>query len=90
MISGYNSEPYPVNNLMQIIAKALHIHGFVYSILIDKYEKEFYATFPARVARGEIQYKEYRLFGLGQAGKAILDVQTGVNFGKCVIIVAEE
>ena len=90
MISVYNNEPYPVKNLMQIISKRLHIHGFIVGFLRHKYEEEFYATVPARVASGELKYKEYRVQGLECAGQAILDVQTGVNFGKCVVIVAEE
>ena len=90
MISAYNNEPYPVKNLMQIIAKRLHIHGFIVGFLREKYEAEFYATVPARVASGQIKYKEYRVHGLERAGQAILDVQTGANFGKCVVAVAEE
>ena len=90
MISGYNNEPHPVKNLFQIITKRLHIHGFVVSFLRHKYEDEFYATVPARVASGELKYNEYRVQGLERAGQAILDVQTGKNFGKCVIVVADD
>ena len=90
MISSYNNEPYFVKNLMHIIGKQLHIHGFLTGLLKGKYEEEFYSTFPARVASGEIKHKEYLVSGLENAGQAILDVQTGANFGKCVVVVAEE
>ena len=90
MISSYNNEPHFIKNLMHIIGKQLHIHGFVVGSLRPKYQEEFYSTFPARVASGEIKYKEYLVSGLENAGQAILDVQTGVNFGKCTVIVAEE
>lgn len=90
MISGYNSAPHPISNLVNIISKQLHIHGFLVNEFQAKYAAEFYATFPARVAAGEIKYNEYLVQGLERAGHAILDVQTGVNFGKCVVVVAEE
>ena len=90
MISGYNSAPHPLKNYVNIIAKSLHIHGFLVNQFQAKYAAEFYSTFPARVASGEIKYNEYRVQGLERAGHAILDVQTGVNFGKCVVVVAEE
>ncbi|KAI8989081.1 NAD-P-binding protein [Trametes punicea] len=90
MISEYNAEPYPVKNLLKIVAQELSIRGFLVASLRPKYEAEFYATFPARVARGEIKYKEHRVHGLENAGQAIVDVQSGRNFGKCVVIVADE
>ena len=58
--------------------------------LEHKYADEFFRTFPARVASGEIKYKEYLVRGLENAGEAILDVQSGKNFGKCVVVVADE
>ena len=91
MISGYNTtEPYHVKNLIQIVGKQLHLHGFIVGYLRRKYVDAFYKSFVPRIARGEIKYKEYLVSGLENAGQAILDVQTGVNFGKCTIVVAEE
>ena len=90
MISGYNGNPYPMKNVMNIITKRLHIHGLLVNDLHPKYLAEFYETIPARVASGEIKYNEYRVSGLEGAGQGILDVLTGRNFGKCVIVVAEE
>ena len=58
--------------------------------LESKYADEFFRTFPARVARGEIKYKEHRVDGLEHAGQAILDVQSGKNTGKMVVVVADE
>ncbi|KAI0772918.1 NAD-P-binding protein [Trametes elegans] len=91
MISQYNTtQPYHVKNLMNIVGRELQIHGFIVGSLRPKYEDEFYATFPARVARGEIKYKEDRVRGLERAGHAIADVQSGRNFGKSVVVVADE
>ncbi|KAI0634325.1 NAD-P-binding protein [Trametes polyzona] len=90
MISQYNTAPYPVKNLMKIVSQELSVHGFIVGSLRHKYVAEFYKSFPARVASGEIKYKEHRVNGLEKAGEAILDVLKGGNFGKSVIIVADE
>ncbi|KAI9065188.1 NAD-P-binding protein [Trametes sanguinea] len=91
MISQYNTtEPYHVKNLRLIVHKELNLHGFLVLSLQDKYAAEFLATVPARVARGEIRYKEDRVRGLENAGRAIVDVQRGRNTGKSVVIVADE
>ena len=58
--------------------------------LEPKYADEFFRTFPARVASGEIKYREHLVQGLDNAGQAILDVQSGKNTGKMVVVVAEE
>ncbi|KAI0672253.1 NAD(P)-binding protein [Trametes maxima] len=90
MISQYNTtEPYPLKNHFKIFEHQVHLHGFLVGPLMHKYIDQFYATFPGRVARGEIKYKEHRVHGLEQAGKAIVDVQSGGNFGKSVLIVAD-
>ena len=92
MASTYNTtELYPVKNLMKIVTKELHIHGFVVlGSLATKYRSEFHANIPGKIARGELKYKEHVLRGLDQAGQGILDVLTGKNFGKCVVVVADE
>ncbi|KAH9854530.1 NAD-P-binding protein [Lenzites betulinus] len=90
MISQYNTAPYYVKNLMKIVAQELSVHGFIVGTLRPKYVAEFYQTFPARVASGEIRYKEDRVQGLERAGDALVDVLRGNNFGKSVVIVADE
>ncbi|RDX54973.1 NAD-P-binding protein [Lentinus brumalis] len=91
MISAYNTKtPYGVANLINIIAQEIHIYGSVVSSLRNKYVEEFYSQFVPRVASGDIKYKEHLVRGLENAGEAILDVQSGKNFGKCVVVVAEE
>ncbi|KAI9065187.1 NAD-P-binding protein [Trametes sanguinea] len=90
MISQYNTtDPYPIKNLMHIVSKELSINGFIVGSIRPKYEDWFYSTWPKRVASGEIKYKEDRVRGLENAGQAIVDVQSGRNFGKSVVIVAD-
>lgn len=92
MASTYNTtEVYPVKNLIKITLKELHIHSFtVIGSLVSKYRNEFYATIPGKIAREELKYKEYVLRGLDKVGQGLLDVLTGKNFGKCIVVVADE
>lgn len=75
---------------MQIVGKQLKISGFIWAAYKDKYEEDFYATLPAKIASGEIKYQEDRTIGLAEAGQAIVDVQKGANKGKKVVIIGEE
>ncbi|OCH84743.1 NAD-P-binding protein [Obba rivulosa] len=59
MISQYNTQdPYPLENLFNIVTKQLKIYGFIVTSLHAKYEAQFYREIPCRVAAGEIKYKE--------------------------------
>ncbi|KDQ64391.1 hypothetical protein JAAARDRAFT_28018 [Jaapia argillacea MUCL 33604] len=90
MISSYNSQPYPVKNLMLIVGKAIKMCGFLVFQFQEKYIEEFYKVVPAKLASGEIKYTEDITRGLEKVGEAILAVQTGKNKAKSVIVVAEE
>ncbi|OCH96221.1 NAD-P-binding protein [Obba rivulosa] len=91
MISQYNTQDqYPIKNLIYVVAKQLKIYGFIVFTLHAKYEEQFYKEMPRRVAAGEIKYQEDFTHGLDKVGEAILDVQTGKNKGKKVIIVAND
>jgi NADPH-dependent curcumin reductase CurA len=64
--------------------------GFVWSTLFPKYREEFYSTIPAKLASGEILYREAIYKGLEMAPQAMCDVQEGRNMGKTVVVVAAE
>ncbi|KAF8881861.1 hypothetical protein BD779DRAFT_1675206 [Infundibulicybe gibba] len=89
MITGYNGNPYPIKNLMHIVAKSLTISGFLVYNFQAKYEEEFYATFPKRLASGELKYTEEVTKGLDKVGDVMLAVQKGTNKAKAVILVAD-
>ncbi|KAF8062309.1 hypothetical protein FPV67DRAFT_266233 [Lyophyllum atratum] len=89
MISGYNGGGKPINNLMLVIAKSLSMNGFIVGTLEHKYEAEFYATVPAKLASGELKYTEEVTEGLDKVGDVILAVQKGTNKAKAVIKVAD-
>ena len=92
MISGYNGSVYPVNNLMQIVGRQLKLSGFLSSnpYLIGKYEEQFYKEIPKQLANGGLKHTEDLTYGLENGGKAILDVQTGRNIGKSVVVIGQE
>ncbi|KAN0091111.1 hypothetical protein V8E55_004677 [Tylopilus felleus] len=90
MISGYNTKPYPVKNLVNIVAKEIKLHGFVVSSLLPKYQDAFYAEVPPFIASGKFKLKEDLSKGLESVGEAILAVQKGTNTGKSVILVADK
>ncbi|KAG8213901.1 hypothetical protein J3R82DRAFT_10646 [Butyriboletus roseoflavus] len=89
MISGYNTKPYPVMNLVGIVMKELKFYGFLVASILPKYKDAFYAEVPALIASGEFKLKEDLAKGLESVGEAILAVQKGANTGKTVIIVAD-
>ena len=66
------------------------MYGFIKTRLDAKYTEQFFRDFPARVASGEIRYKEHVTRGLERAGEALLDVLVGRNFGKSVLVLADE
>jgi NADPH-dependent curcumin reductase CurA len=75
--------------LFNVVTKSIAMHGFNVFQLSEKYEDEFYETVPARIAKGELKYREDVTVGLEKVGEAILAVQTGKNNGKSVIHVAD-
>ena len=78
-----------MKNLQLLLWREIKMYGFLWSSLSPKRGKDFIEKFPERVASGEIKYKEHVMRGLENAGQLILDVQKGKNFGKSVIIVAD-
>jgi len=90
MISGYNGEGQPIRNLMQIVRKSITMNGFIVGTLEHKYEEEFYATFPSKLASGKLKYSEEISVGLETVGDVILAVQKGLNKAKAVIKVADD
>lgn len=90
MISGYNEQAPPVNNLVAIVSKEITISGFLVFSLYPKYGQWFYEEIPQRIASGELKYIEDIKKGLEYGGHAIEDVQRGRNFGKSIVLVADE
>ncbi|PCH38839.1 NAD(P)-binding protein [Wolfiporia cocos MD-104 SS10] len=90
MISIFTGEPYHVKNLFNIDAKGLKISGFIVSSLSQSHQSHFYEMFLKLVKEGKHKYKEDVTKGLERAGHTIIDVITGRNKGKSMILVGEE
>ena len=66
------------------------MNGFIVFNIEPKYNAEFYATIPAKLASGELKYTEEVSKGLDKVGDVIIAVQRGTNQAKAVIEVAEQ
>ena len=75
---------------MQIVRKSLTVSGFIVFKLEAKYNEEFYATVPSKLASGELKYNEEVTKGLENIGDVILAVQKGTNKAKAVVSVADQ
>ncbi|KZV96086.1 NAD(P)-binding protein [Exidia glandulosa HHB12029] len=89
-ISSYNSKPEPIYNTETILWKRIIIRGVLVFDHHEQYLDEFYATFPPKVAKGEIKYVEHVVRSLDETPQLVLDQQKGNNTGKAVIVLADE
>ncbi|PCH38864.1 NAD(P)-binding protein, partial [Wolfiporia cocos MD-104 SS10] len=92
MISAYNGkEPYHMKNLLLIVGKHwCRLRGHLPTRGGHNHLAHFYEMFPRLVKEGKIKYTEDATRGLERAGHTIVDVQTGWNTGKSVMIVSEK
>ncbi|KAJ7250635.1 hypothetical protein C8J57DRAFT_677633 [Mycena rebaudengoi] len=90
MISGYNTGQQGIKNLGMMLSKSIIMYGVFVFHLMPKYDEEFYATVPERLAKGEIKYTEEVSRGLDKIGDVMLGVQKGTNKAKAVIVVSDE
>jgi NADPH-dependent curcumin reductase CurA len=75
---------------MQVVSKSISLQGFIVLRLYSKYDQVFNATMPAKVASGEIKYREDIYDGLDKVGDVLLFVLQGKNKGKAVVHVADD
>jgi len=87
-ISSYNSEPYGVKNIGQMVSKEITFFGFQVFSWLEKYQEAFYNEIPQQIAEGKLDAIEHRVRGLENAGQVILDQQKGTYLGKPIIVVA--
>ena len=91
MASDYNTtNPYHVKNLVKIVTQSLQLHGFVYFYLAHKHIADFRSQYVPSVASGNIKYRTWAVRGLENAQQALVDVLSGKNFGKAILVVADD
>lgn len=91
MISQYNKigEPEGVRNLMSTVYKRIRIKGFMVSDYFSEYDKFLNLVIPY-IREGKITYIEDTAQGLENGPAALLGLFNGRNFGKQVIVVAQD
>ncbi|XP_044500534.1 2-alkenal reductase (NADP(+)-dependent)-like [Mangifera indica] len=90
MISQYNlKQPEGVHNLMHIIPNRVRIKGFAAFDYYGQYSQFLDQVLPM-IREGKIVYVEDIVEGLENAPGALIGLFTGRNFGKQVVLVANE
>jgi NADPH-dependent curcumin reductase CurA len=79
-----------LQNLFQIIPKAITVTGFTLTLLKSKWENDFQDFVIPHLASGELKYSEEVHRGLDKVGDTFLALQKGQNKAKVVIMVADK
>ncbi|EIM83947.1 NAD-P-binding protein [Stereum hirsutum FP-91666 SS1] len=90
-ISNYNDpNAYGLKNYSMFFQKELQMFGFLVFTLYPKYIDRFLADMVPLVKEGKIKHREDVTKGLEHSCQALVDVLSGKNHGKKVILVAED
>jgi len=86
MISQYNTEePYCLKNSICILAKSLHVQGFIVLDNYDEYYVKFLKDMNQWLESSQMKYKEDLVVGIENVPDAFLGMLNGKNFGKLVV-----
>ncbi|KIY68271.1 NAD-P-binding protein [Cylindrobasidium torrendii FP15055 ss-10] len=91
-ISGYNhGYTYPFKNIFNIDKRTLTVNGFgvLDPELAEHWGESFMREIPALFTSGQLKFREEKM-PFEKTGEAIARVQKGENYGKSVLVVAEE
>jgi len=94
MISQYNTAPadaYPIRNLMQMVAKRIKMQGFIVGDpgMGPDYQEEHQRNLQKWIKEGTFKSKLSLTEGIEQAPQGLVDMLTGKNFGKAVLVIKE-
>ena len=87
LISQYNSEAAPVNNIWQLIVQGASIHGFIMTHYIARMA-EAVPQLVEWVASGKLRIDEHIDEGIENALPAFLRLFSGTNEGKMILKLA--
>ncbi|PON50580.1 Alcohol dehydrogenase superfamily, zinc-type [Trema orientale] len=90
MISQYDLEEHQgVRNLMHLIYQRIRMEGF---FVYDHYHlyPEFLETVLPYIRQGKIDYVEHITHGIETGPAALVGLFSGLNFGKSVVVLAQE
>ncbi|TXG72986.1 hypothetical protein EZV62_001565 [Acer yangbiense] len=90
MVSQYNLDhPEGVHNLVNILYKRISMEGFVVFDYMSQYSEFLDMAVPS-IREGKIDYVEDKVEGLENAAAALVELSSGTNVGKVVIVVARD
>lgn len=84
MVSEFNRPPHAHHSLRAILINRLKVQGFIVSDRMDTWP-EIRRALHARVAAGELKFKESIVHGLENAPAAFVGMLKGENFGKQLV-----
>ncbi|KAK7458800.1 hypothetical protein VKT23_009806 [Stygiomarasmius scandens] len=83
-------EGIPMKNLMNIVVRRVTMNGFIMTDLTEKWEKEFNEVIPKKLASGEIKYIEDKTRGLENVVEGLVELMSGKNVGKKIVVVSDD
>ena len=84
LISGYNGQPIPMQNVRSILVNRLKVEGFIVSDHLSDWGTAM-AELDQDVSSGKLKYRETIAEGLKQAPTAFIGLLRGENFGKQLV-----
>ncbi|KAJ5764953.1 Alcohol dehydrogenase superfamily zinc-type [Penicillium odoratum] len=87
MISQYNAKPYPITNLMHLVAKRITCRGFIVGDenMGPVYTKEHQENVQKWIKDGSFKVLIHQTDGIDNAAQGLLDIYHGKNMGKAVL-----
>jgi NADPH-dependent curcumin reductase CurA len=84
LISGYNGESTPLNNVRNVLTMRLLMQGFIVSEHLEFWPQGL-GELGALVANGQLKFRESVAEGLASAPEAFIGLLKGKNFGKQLV-----
>ncbi|KAJ5625066.1 hypothetical protein N7510_001375 [Penicillium lagena] len=87
MISQYNSAPYPITNIANVLTKRLDMRGFIVgdANMGPLYAKEHQEKVQKWIKDGSFKALTYETVGIDNASEALIGLFYGKNYGKAVL-----
>ncbi|KAI9037533.1 MDR family NADP-dependent oxidoreductase [Aspergillus affinis] len=87
LISQYNSEPYPIKNILNVFTKRLDIRGFFSGDqgMGDKYAVEHQKNMQKWIKEGSFKTLTHETAGIDNAADGLAGIFHGKNMGKAVL-----
>ena len=87
LISEYNSDPYPIKNIHNVLVKRLDMRGFIVLDpgFADKYNKAHQENVQRWIKEGSFKPLIHETVGIDNAAEGLVGIFHGKNLGKAVL-----